>query len=227
MRASRTALLGAAASAALLAGAATGFAQAPQNGQQYGQQTGRVITVPPGAVVLVLPAGSVPVVAPPMAPEGVLSFPDMPSPVAMIRQMDQQMDRMVADMQRSFAAAAPGSAWGPAWLDPDRTIDAAMRDMPATGGTVQGVVVTMISNGHGTCTQRITYAGNGAAPVVHVASTGNGCGDVGVPGSAPVPAAQPELRAPATAPMPHLIEVKARTTRKPAKPLVYAEAAPQ
>jgi len=223
MRASRTAVLGVAASTALLAGAAAGFAQSPQNGQQ----TGRVITVPPGAVVLVLPAGSVPVMAPSMAPESVLSFPDMPSPAAMIQQMDQQMDRMVADMQRSFAAAAPGSAWGPAWLDPGRIIDAAMQGMPASGGAVQGVVVTMVSNGHGTCTQRITYSGNGAAPVVHVASTGNGCGDVGVPGSAPVPAAQPDLRAPATAPMPHLIEVKARTTRKPATPLVYAEAAPQ
>ena len=206
MSASRTALLGAVVSAALLAGAATGFAQAPSTGQQ----DGRVIMVPPGAVVLVLPAGSVPM----MAPEGAFSFPLMPSPAAMIRQMDQQMDRMVADMQRGLA-------------EPDRAIEAALQGMPASSGAVQGVVVTMISNGHGTCTQRITYTGSRAAPVVRVASTGNGCGDVAVPGSAPVPAAQPDLRAPATAPMPHLIEVKVHTTRKPAKPLVYAEAAPQ
>jgi hypothetical protein len=203
MTAFRTALIGAAASAALLATASAGYAQTQPDRQ------GRLIAVPPGAVVLVLPAGSVPAAALAGAPvDAALPFPDMPSPAAMIRQMDQ----MMADMQRSVAS--------PAWADPSRAIGAAMQDMPQAGGRVSGVVVTSFSNGHGTCTQRVTYSGNGAAPVVQVSSTGNACAAAGVP------AASPEVTTPSgTAPSPaapHLIQVQNKS-RVPA-PLTYAQA---
>jgi hypothetical protein len=195
MKASRTALIGAVASVALLGTAAAGFAQAPP-----GQQA-RMIAVPPGAVVLVLPAGSM---AATTLDTG-FPFPDMPSPVAMIRQMDQ----MMADMQRSFA--------NPAWLDPSRTVDAALHGLPQTGGAVAGVVVTSFSNGHGTCTQRITYRGDGTAPVVQVASTGDACASAGLPATAP------DVEVPTTHGAPHLIQVQDHT--RPAAPLVYAQAA--
>jgi hypothetical protein len=132
----------------------------------------------------------------------------MPSPVAMIRQMDQ----MMADMERSFAA--------PAWLDPNRTIEAAMPGLPQPGGAIvgplAGVVVTSFSDGHGTCTQRITYKGDGSAPVVQVSSTGDACASAGVPATAP------QMQAPAHA-APHLIQVRDNT--RPGAPLVYAQAA--
>jgi hypothetical protein len=197
MKASRTALIGAAASVALLGTAAAGFAQSPSSPQ------GRMIEVPPGAVVLVLPAGAVQ--AP--AVDAAFPFPDMPSPVAMIRQMDQ----MMADMQRSFA--------NPGWLDGNRPIDAAMPGMPQPDGAVAGVVVTSFSDGHGTCTQRVTYKGDGSAPVVQVSSTGDACSSAGVPAT---PSAAPEVQMPSHA-APHLIQV--RDNARPAIPLVYAQAA--
>jgi hypothetical protein len=179
---------------ALLGTAAAGFAQSPSAPQ------GRVIEVPPGAVVLVLPAGSV------AAPAFHTAFPspDMPSPVAMIRQMDQ----MMAEMQRGFA--------NPAWLDPNRAIEAAMHGMPQAGGPAAGVVVTSFSDGHGTCTQRITYKGDGSAPVVQVSSTGDACASAGLP------ATSPGVRTPANA-APNLIQVRDDT--RPKAPLVYAQAA--
>jgi hypothetical protein len=175
MHASRTAAIGAVASAALVASVAAGFAQSPS-----AQGKMRMIDVPPGAVVLVLPAGTA-------APTDVaFPFPDMPSPVAMIRQMDQ----MMANMQRAFAD-------------------------PAAMGQVAGVVVTSFSNGHGTCTQRVTYGGNGAAPVVQVSSTGDGCAGAGMPAAAPPVQAPPHET-------PHLIEV--RNQPRTAAPLIYAQA---
>jgi hypothetical protein len=160
--------IAAVASVALLGTAVAGFAQSPA------PQGSGTIEVPPGAVVLLLP--------------------DMPSPVAMIRQMDQ----MMANMQRSFAMQ-----------------DAAMRDSLQTGGSMTGVVVTSFSNGHGTCTRRITYGGNGAPPVVQVSSTGDACASAGLPATAP------EIQAPKPA-APRLIEVQNHTHTR--APLVYAQA---
>jgi hypothetical protein len=191
MSAPRSALIGAMASAALLAGTAAGFAQ---NSAPEGS---RLIAVPPGAVVLVLPAGAV---AGP-AQDVAFPFPDMPPPFAMMRQMDQ----MMADMQHDFALQA-----------------AALRDAPEgalrqVGGPVAGVVVTSFSDGHGTCTQRITYRGDGSAPVVQVSSTGgNACAGAGLP------AGGPAIQAPDHAP-PHLIQVRDHARPAP-PPLVYARA---
>jgi hypothetical protein len=161
MRSTRTALLGAVAAIALL-GAGTAFAQSGANAET------RVIQVPKGAVVLVLPPGTIfpsagmfglPAQGP--AVDAGFPFAAMPDAARLIRQMNDQMNEMMSRMQRAFAA--------PAFTAPDRTIEATL---PA-GGNVQSVVVTSFSDGHGTCTQRITYAGNGAAPKVEVSSTGN------------------------------------------------------
>jgi hypothetical protein len=193
MPASRTALFGALASAALLAGTVAAFAQ------NRSPQADRLIAVPPGAVVLVLPAGAgaVPV---PAAEAVALPFPDMPSPFAMMRQMDQ----MMAEMQHDVALQA-----------------AALRDMqagglPAMGGPVAGVVVTSFSDGHGTCTRRITYRGDGSAPVVQVSASGAAaCAGAGLPVGAPA------IQAPDRA-SPHLIQVRNQT--RPAAPLTLAQA---
>jgi hypothetical protein len=199
MNTSRTALIGAIGSAALLASVGAGFAQSSP------AQHGRVIAVPPGAVVLVLPAGSAADAA--FADVPGMAFPQMPSPIAMIRQMDQQMDQMMADMQRSVAS--------PAWIDPNRMIDAAMQGMPQQTGPVAGVVVTSFSDGHGTCTQRVTYSGNGAPPVVQISSTGNACASAGMPTATPTESTPRPVA-------PYLIQVQDRS-RAPA-PLTYAQA---
>ncbi len=188
MKASRTVMLGAVASAGLLASMSAGFAQAtPEPG-------GRMIAVPPGAVVLVLPAG--------MEPVGAFDMPDLPSPLAMIRQIDQQMDRMMADMQRGLATPAAA--------------------MSGEAGPVAGVVVTSFSNGHGTCTQRVTYKGDGSAPVVQIAATGDGCDGVSLPAATPgaTPGIVPAGSTPAA---PHVIQVR-NGNHGPAAPLVYAQA---
>jgi hypothetical protein len=181
MNISRNAVIGALASVGFLGSVVAGFAQTPGS-----QQGSRMIEVPPGAVVLVLPAGAV---AAPAFP-----FPDMPSPVAMIRQMDQIM----ADMKHGFA-----------------TQEAALRSLSGTDGGVTSVVVTSVSNGHGTCTQRVTYAGNGAAPIVQVSSTGDACASAGMP------AVTPGVQAPAGG-APHVIQV--RDNARHIAPLTYAQA---
>jgi len=112
--------------------------------------------------------------------------------------MDQQMDQMMADMQRGFA-----------------TQEAALRSLPQAEGGVTSVVVTSVTNGHGTCTQRVTYAGNGAPPVVQVSSTGDACASAGMP------AATPGTQAPASG-APHLIQVRDNTRH--IAPLTYAQA---
>ncbi len=197
MKPSRTALIGAVASAALIGTAAVAFAQTPSAEQ------GRVIQVPPGAVVLVLPAGSVPATAMPMGPfSAAMPFPDMPSPGMMIRQIDQ----MFATMQHSFDVQA-----------------AALRSLVQSdghlGGPVAGVVVTSFSDGHGTCTQRVVYRGDGAAPVVQVSSTGgaDACHAAGLP----TVTAAPQVQTPEHA-APHLINVRYQS--HPAAPLTYAMA---
>jgi len=148
----RTMLLGAAGALAVL-GAGTAFAQSGADTET------RVIQVPKGAVVLVLPPGTlVPATMPGAAIEAGLPFAAMPDAAALMRQMDQMMGRM----QRVFA--------NPALAAPDPTVAAALRQAP---GTMHSVVVTSVSNGRGTCTQTVTYAGDGSAPKVEVKATGD------------------------------------------------------
>ena len=62
---------------------------------------------------------------------------------------------------------------------------------PGSPGMARTTEVVSISNGHGVCTQTITYAdpGNGAEPRVTVHKVGDACGVIGLP--RPAPAAQP------------------------------------
>lgn len=179
MRTSKTRLLAAVAGLALL-GAGTAFAQSAPDTQT------RVIQVPKGAVVLVLPPGTM---FPGAAMPGMVTagpaidagfpFATMPDAAAMVRQMDQ----MMVQMQHFFAQ--------PPFAAPDRTIAAALRRAPFDG-TMRSVVVTSFSNGQGSCTQSVTYAGNGAAPKVEVRSTGDAaCGPLHA-----VPAAAPAAKTP-------------------------------
>lgn len=197
MRKFRTAILGAAASLALVGAVGAAYAQSQGTSQAAAQ--GRVIEVPPGAVVIVLPgaampmmpfsaASSVPVALAGPGADAMLPFAPIPGPVAaMMRQADQMMNQMMVSAQRTLAA--------PPWMAPDRTIEAAMRQMPLDG-TVRGVVVTSFTDGHGTCTQRTTYTGDGAAPVVHVSSAGNACASM--PITSPSVQPSPRLETPRT-----------------------------
>ncbi len=198
MQTVRTALLGAVASIALLAGAGAALAQTRTT------QHGQVIEVPPGAVVLVLPGGvlrAVPMAMPMVDPMGDDAFP---SPVQMIRQMDA----MMANAQRVFAA--------PAWTDPERTIQAAMRGMPQAGNGVSGVVVTVVLGR----SQHLHAPGSRTWAMARCrrsrsAPRAGGCAAAGLPGAAPsVPAAEPEIQAPQPL-VPHTLRVENRARSVP------------
>ncbi len=216
MRKSRAALLGAAASLALGGGVGATYAQSRNSAQ------GRVIHVPPGAVVIVLPGGAMPMApfsaasmiptAPMMLAGPALSAPfpfaAMPDAAAMMRQANQMLNQMLE-------AAHGGSLGGfahPAWIGPGQTVEAATRGTRQLGGAVRGVFVTSFSDGHGTCTQRVIYGGNGAAPKVEVSSTGNACASEAVPMAAPGVQVRPQRAVPRT------WQVDYRT-RFPARPI--------
>lgn len=182
MSRSKVAIGGAVAALALLVGAGVADAQS-----QPAQQ-GRVIEVPPGAVVLVLPSGTMPVglpmfggpmfasptVAGPTFPgptfDAAFPMPAMPAPDALFREVDQ----MMAQAQSMFAS--------PFFAHPEQTIQAALRQ---GGGPVSGMMVTSFSDGHGVCTKQVTWSGNGAAPKVNISATGDACGPAGHPAAAP------------------------------------------
>ncbi len=145
----RTVFLAAVAGLALL-GAGTAFAQSDSSTET------RVIQVPKGAVVLVLPPGTL---VPPAAMPGPvfgLGFPfvQMPDTAALVRQ---QMDQMTSRMQHLFT--------DPAFTGPHQVVQ--------VGGDVNSIVVTSFSNGHGTCTRIVTSTGDVAAPKVEVRTTGD------------------------------------------------------
>ena len=121
MRKPRAMLLGALAGLALL-GAGTAFAQSGADTET------RVIQVPKGAVVLVLPPGTL----------------------------------------------VPGAMPGPAFTGPYQ--------LQQVSGDIHSVVVTSVSNGHGTCTRTVTSTGDAAALKVEVKTTGDAaaCGTLHV-----------------------------------------------
>ncbi|MBN9562159.1 MAG: hypothetical protein J0H14_15745 [Alphaproteobacteria bacterium] len=184
----KLAAVGAAAALALVGSAGIAAAQSPSHAS-------RVIEVPPGAVVLVLPAGSMPAISwPGPMVETAFPMPAMPDMSRLVRQMDQ----MMLDAQHAFAS--------PAWTDPARTIEAAMRQMPAAEGPVSEVVVTSFSDGRGTCTQRVVYSENDAAPKINVSSAGNACASIGHPTALPTMQKPPQRSTP-----PHTLWVQNRT----------------
>jgi hypothetical protein len=197
----KTSLLAAAGAAVgLVLSVGTAGAQSPAT---------RTIQVPAGAVVLVLP-GMAPdatrVLVPaqrleagmPMQPLTMTGFDDV------FRQMDAQID---AQMHRMMAIAQHGFERGFAMPGPNGLVDAALGDAPRLG---TGMVVTSFSDGRHSCTQRVTYTGNGAAPVIQ--TSGNGC--TGVATGLPTPAAGHDTMMPRE-PAPGLVQASRQITTSP------------
>lgn len=159
----------------------------------------RIIRVPAGSVVLVLPGTAPQVIADPTV---VPAFP-APFPIA------QFMAEQNAMMQNMLQQVRALDAWSTALPNPDQIIRTAMQGMPsihAAPGT--SVVTTMVSDGDNVCRETITYrmTPHGARPQVHVTRTGDDCGalmrqgPVGVTQTLPAqPARHPET-VPAAAP---------------------------
>ncbi len=175
----------------LVAGGLAGAGSALAQGSPPRQD--RLIQVPLGAVVLVLPAGEPFGSMPQPIFDAGGGFPAMPSPVAMMREMEQ----MMANVQRAFANSDwANSNWANSnWAEQNRAMEVAI---PQDGGQVRTVVVTSFTDSNGTCTQRIVYAGNGAAPKVDVSSTRNACAGAGVPATLPLVVPHPQRSAPRT-----------------------------
>ena len=137
---------------------------------------------PPGQWVAVPPGFTAVLVPDAAAP---VMMPMMPDPALMIPQMNAlfaQAEQNAAAMQAQFVAmqsAAPQS----------------------------GVSITTISDGSHSCTERITYPGNGAQAQVQLTSTANGCALAGL--GQPTPAALPNA-APQAPAQPRLIEAQAK-----------------
>ena len=183
----RNALLGACL-ALPLAAYGTAALAAPPSGPQ-------TITVPPGAVVLILPgaAESAPSAA------TATALPANDPLLRMVAEQDAMMRNMMAEMTAAFAQPT----WPftqPMWpAQMNRTIQAAFGNMP-TNVPGAGMVVTSFSGGPGVCSEQMTYVypANGAKPQVTVTRSGGACGSVGVGGGArdvtqPTPAQRPEL----------------------------------
>jgi hypothetical protein len=110
-----------------------------------------LVAVPPGFTVVMVPAGAgAPMPMPMMA---------MPDPAALLAQADAMM---AAAQQAAFAAQGAGGV-----------VPAALRQMPAVNGNVAGVMVTTVSDGSSTCTERVVYPANGGK--AQVTASGNGC----------------------------------------------------
>jgi hypothetical protein len=129
----------------------------------------RIIRVPAGSVVLVLPGA-----APNLALDSAV-LPAFPADFPMLRMMAAQ-DAMMRQMMQQVRQLDRMTMAMP---DPAQTINAAMAGMPrlrVAPGT--SVVTTMVSNGRGVCRETITYriTPNGMQPQAHVVQSGNDCG---------------------------------------------------
>jgi len=138
------------------------------------QPEGHYVYVPPGAMVLVLPA--------PAAMAVPAGFPMAP----MLAPQNGLIRRMMADIDAMIAMPFP---------DPQDMVRSVMQGMPR-GVPGSGVVMTSLSTGNGVCRETITYGLPGAdgQPQVKVTRTGNACGAVttsgplGVTETLPAPA---------------------------------------
>jgi len=147
-----------------------------------------VVAVPPGFTVVMVPAGGAP----------MEMMPALPDPAMMLRQAE-------AMMAAAQAGAFPSPETGLA--------QAALRQMPAVNGPIASEMVTTVSDGSTTCTERVVYPANGGK--VQLSAVGNGCDqaslpgttDTVTPGATPGPAAVPALQvAPKpAAPAPQLV----------------------
>jgi hypothetical protein len=126
--------------------------------QQAGGQT---IYVPAGATVIILPGpGAAPNVASARAPGEI---PMM----RLIAQQEVAMQRMMADMNAMFAPMP----------DPNVLLRAAFG-----AGAPFNMAVMPMGGGHGVCSESISIveSGNGAAPIVKTAQSGDACGAFGI-----------------------------------------------
>lgn len=159
----------------------------------------RTITVPPGAVVLILPGaattGTSPFTTPAAFPSG-----DPDPLLQLVAQQDAMMQGMMAQMNAAFAQTMFPSPMFPSM---NGMIQAAMRGVPQAGQGA-GMVFTSVSNGPGVCSERVVYSypANGGKPRVTMTRSGNACGTPGTNGplgvAQPVPHAGPQ--APSVAP---------------------------
>ena len=76
---------------------------------------------------------------------------------------------------------------------------------------MRGVFVTSFSDGHGTCTRRVTYTGSGAPPRVAVSSTGNACASEAVTMAPPGIQIRPQRAVPRI----WQVEYRPHSTRRP------------
>jgi hypothetical protein len=164
MKPLRNTLLGACLALPLFA--VTGQAQpAPPNG-------GRVIYVPPGVTVVILPGPgtlAAPNAANAAAPEAMslIAAPEATPLMQMIAQQQAAMQRMIANMNAMF----------PPMPDPNAMLRAAF----GAGGPL-GVSIMPLAGGHGVCSQSISIVarGDGSAPIVKTSQSGDACGALGV-----------------------------------------------
>jgi hypothetical protein len=131
----------------------------------------------PPAQWVAVPPGFTAVLLPDNA--GPISVPAMPDPAAMI----QQMDALIAQTEQNAAA-----------------LQTQVLAMP-NAAPETGVMITTISDGVHSCTERVTYPGNGAQAQVQLTATANGCALAGLgratpallPNAAPQSPAEPRL----------------------------------
>jgi hypothetical protein len=185
----RNALLGACLALPLAAyggSALAGPPSEPPAGPLAGPQT---ITIPPGALVLILPDAAEVAALPAV---NVVALPAGDPMLRMVAEQHALMDHMMAEMHAAFTR--------PTWpftqpMRMDRTIQAAFGGLPV-GAPGAGTVFTAMSGGPGVCSERMTYVyqGNGAKPRVTVTRSGDACGALGVTGPRGVRQAVPAQR---------------------------------
>lgn len=181
----RHALLGACLALPLIA--AGSAVAAPPTGS-------RTITVPPGAVVLILPAATTAGTSPFTAPAALPAGDPM---LQLVAEQDAMMRDMMAQMDAAFAQ--------PMFPSMDRMIQAALRGTqpPGQGGTT---VFTSVTSGPGVCSERVVYAypANGGKSRVTMTRSGDACGPIGGAGRQMI--SQPAPEAPNVTPAqgPHL-----------------------
>ena len=129
----------------------------------------------PAAEWVALPPGFTAV----LLPDDAATAPLMPDPAAMIQQMNvllTQAEQNAATLQTQFVS------------------------MPSAIPEA-GVMITTISDGSHSCTERITYPGSGSQAQVQLTSTANGCALAGLgrgtpavlPSAVPQPASKARL----------------------------------
>lgn len=177
-----------------------------QPGSAAAQSSPRVITVPPGAMVVVLPS------AIQMMPATSAGTAFAPADMAVIR-------RLVADMDGFMAMPM-------ALPDPAAMLRAAMDAAPAAGGPPGSVVFTAVSTGDGACRQTIRYGAPGpdGRAAMQVSRSGDACDrlmptmpvDAAAPAPAPVPA--PETVRPRGTPQLWTVSTDRQALQPPAHP---------